>query len=211
MKNKNIIRFYVLSNILKNKIRTGWIEIKINKERLESVAEHIYGCLILAIIIDSEYNLDLDMEKVLYMLTLHELEETLMPDYNLRSNITPEEKRKQGTYCVHKATKGLLKQEKIETLLKEFNERETKEAKFCYLIDKAECDFQAKLYDLEGVMSISEARKDLDYYGDRKDEIDKVSINPSDYWIEWDKPIFKDDLIFKNLINDIQKCKKLKF
>ena len=59
-RNYNVIRFYLIANRLKEKIRTGWIEIKISKERLESVAEHIYGCLILAIGLDSEYNLNLE-------------------------------------------------------------------------------------------------------------------------------------------------------
>lgn len=57
----NIINFYLLANRLKEKVRTGWIEIGIEKDRLESVAEHIYGCLILAIGINSEYKLELDM------------------------------------------------------------------------------------------------------------------------------------------------------
>ena len=63
--NDNIINFYLLTNKLKEKIRTGWMQIGITSDRLESVAEHIYGCLMLAISIDSEYKLDLDMYKVL--------------------------------------------------------------------------------------------------------------------------------------------------
>lgn len=89
-KNLNIIKFYLYANKLKEKIRSGWIEISIEKQRLESVAEHIFGCLILAIGIDSEYKLDVDMYKVLKMLTLHELEEIIMGDLTLRANITNE-------------------------------------------------------------------------------------------------------------------------
>ena len=90
--NQNIIKFYMLANTLKNKLRTGWLEIGIEKKRVESVSEHIFGTLILAIAIDSEYKLDLDMLKVFKMLILHETEEILMPDYTLRSNITKEDK-----------------------------------------------------------------------------------------------------------------------
>lgn len=211
MRNNNIIRTYMIANILKNKIRTGWMEIEIGKDRLESVAEHVYGCLMLAILIDSEYDLDLDMKKVLYMLALHELEETLMPDYTVRSGITKEEKDKKGMECVFEAALGLLKQDEIVSLLNEFNERSSKEAEFCYLIDKIECDFQAKLYDLEGVFYIEKAREDLKYYGDRAEEIDIKSSCASDYWIEWDKPRYKDNSIFKDLIEDIQKIKTLKY
>lgn len=210
MKNDNIIRFYMLATTLKNKIRTGWIEIDIEKERLESVAEHIYGTLIIALGIDSEYKLDLDMFKVLKMLTFHELEEIIIPDYTVRSDITSEEKNKIGAISVNKVTKNLFKQEEIEELLNEFYLRITKEAKFCYLVDKIECDFQAKMYDLEGVMNYEKTREDLKYYGDRASEIDKNSKTASDFWIEYDKPKYNDNLIFKELINDIQKIDKTK-
>lgn len=204
----NIIRFYQLANQLKQKIRTGWIEIKISKDRLESVAEHIYGTLILAIGIDSEYDIRLNMEKILKMLTLHELEEILMPDYTLRSGITPEEKIRQGKESVKEVVKGLMQEKEIENLLDEFNERNTKEAIFCYHIDKIECDFQAKLYDLEGVFDKEEAKKDLVYYGEEGKEIEKIAKNASDYWIEFDRKLYADDKIFEELLEGIKNLEK---
>lgn len=206
---KNIINFYVLANKLKEKVRTGWIEIGINKERLESVAEHIYGCLILAIAIDSEYKLDLDMYKVLKMLTLHELEEIKMGDLTLRSGITKKEKIELGKKCVKDVTDGLFKQNEIEQLLDEFNAQLTKEAIFCYHIDKIECDFQAKVYDLQGAFSYEKAKEDLPFYGDRAGEIEEKVKTASDFWIEYDRPKYEDDEIFKELINEIQNIKGL--
>lgn len=209
--NDNIIRFYMLANTLKSKIRTGWLEIGIEKERIESIAEHIYGTLILAIAIDSEKSLNLDMYKVLKMLILHETEEIIMPDYTVRASITPEQKKELGKKCVNHVTLGLFKKEEIEALLNEFNDRKTPEAKFCYMIDKIEYDFQAKMYDLEGVMNYDKTREDLKYYGDRADEIDRNSKEASDFWIEFDKPKYQNDDIFRELIDDIQKVNKKKY
>ena len=206
--NENIIKFYLFTNKLKEKIRTGWIEIGISSERLESVAEHIYGCLMLAIAIDSEYKLNLDMYKVLKMLSLHELEEIIMKDYTIRDNIIKEEKLKYGKECVKKVTDGLLKQEEIIELLDEFNLRKTKEAVFCYHIDKIECDFQAKIYDLKRNFDLSRALKDIEYYGEEYEWIKDKAVCASDVWIEYDKRLYKDDKIFENLINDIQKINK---
>lgn len=206
-KNKNIIAFYMQAAKLKEKIRTGWIEVDIKKKRLESVAEHIYGCLILAIAIDSEYKLDIDMYKVLKMLTLHELEEILMGDLTIRSNVTVDEKIIKGKKCVHEVVKDLMEAKEIEALLDEFNARITKEALFCYHIDKIECDFQAKTYDLEGVFSYEKAKEDLEFFGDRRKEVENNSKCASDIWIEYDKPKFNDDEIFKSLIEDIQNMK----
>ena len=39
---QNIIYFYVLASTLKDKIRRGWKIWHIERERVESVAEHIY-------------------------------------------------------------------------------------------------------------------------------------------------------------------------
>ena len=207
--NQNVIRFYLIANRLKEKIRNGWVEIKISKDRLESVAEHIYGCLILAIGLDSEYDLELDMFKVLKMITLHELEETIIKDFTIRDSISKEEKIKLGKEAVKEATKGLIKQEEIETLLDEFNKHETKESLFCYHIDKIECDFQAKVYDLQGVFDINNAKEDLAFYGDDAKRVSEAAKCASDYWIEYDKRLYNDDVIFKSLIEDIQKLKKL--
>ena len=208
-KSSNIIKFYEFTNVLKSKIRTGWQEIEIQKERLESVAEHIYGCLMLAIAIDSEYDLNLDMYKVLKMLSLHELEEILMGDLTLRAGITKKEKILLGKKYVKEITDGLFKQNEIEELLNEFNAHITKESIFCYHIDKIECDMQAKMYDLEGVFLIEKAKEDLPFFGDRASEIEKISKTASDYWINYDKPRYEDDEIFKELINEIQNKKEL--
>ena len=205
--NENIIKFYLLTNKLKEKIRTGWIEIGITSDRLESVAEHIYGCLMLAIAIESEYSLNLDMYKVLKMLSLHELEETIMKDYTIRDGIDPEEKIKLGKEAVKKATEGLIKQNEIENLLDEFNGHKTKEAIFCYHIDKIECDFQAKVYDLKGQFPLEKALEDLSYYGEDAQRVKDNVKTASDVWIEYDKKKYEDDMIFKNMIQDIQNIK----
>ena len=203
--NDNIINFYIIANRLKEKIRTGWQEIEVSSQRLESIAEHIYGCLMLAIAIDSEYKLNLDMYKVLKMISLRELEETIMKDYTVRDNITKEEKTKRGKECVIKATEGMIKQDEIVRLLDEFNERLTKESIFCYHIDKIECDFQAKIYDLKGQIKMENILEDLKFYGEEGNNIKDKINTPSDVWIEYDKKIYKDDRIFEHLINDIQK------
>lgn len=207
--NNNIIKFYLITNKLKEKIRTGWQELGISSERLESVAEHIYGCLMLAIAIDSEYNLNLDMYKILKMISLHELEETIMKDYTVRDNIPKEERIKQGKECIEQVTNGMIKRSEIIDLLDEFNEHLTKESIFCYHIDKIECNFQAKIYDLKGKFDLSKAIEDAKFYNEDVNlELNK-DITASDIGIEYDKKLYIGDIIFESLINDIQNIKKL--
>ena len=40
---ENVLNFYILCNKLKNVVRTGWKDWHVERERLESVAEHIYS------------------------------------------------------------------------------------------------------------------------------------------------------------------------
>lgn len=206
-KAKRIIDFYLYVNKLKYKIRTGFVEIGITKERLESVAEHIYGCLMLSIAVDSEYNLNIDMYKVLKMLTIHELDEVLKPDFTLRSGITNEEKIKIGVESVNVVASTLSSRDELISLVNEFNEGKTKEARFCYLIDKMECDMQAKVYDLDGNFLTEKAKEDLVYYGSSAKKIEKNAKTASDYWILYDKPKFKNDKIFKLLCDELLKIK----
>ena len=79
-KEQNVLNYYVVCNKLKNVIRTGWKDWKVKRERIESVAEHIYGVQMLAIAMKSEYQYDIDMQKVIFMLAIHELGETVIGD-----------------------------------------------------------------------------------------------------------------------------------
>ena len=112
MENKKIqklINFYLLATSLKDKIRSGWEIWNIDRERVESVAEHIYGTCILAIAIDSEFDLNIDIYKVVMMLVLHEIEEVKIGDLTPFDKITQEEKRKVGKQAVEEALGPLTK------------------------------------------------------------------------------------------------------
>ena len=50
---ENVVKYYLLCNKLKNLIRTGWKDWNVQSDRLESVAEHIYGVQMLAIAMKS--------------------------------------------------------------------------------------------------------------------------------------------------------------
>ena len=71
MKEKNVIDFYVQCNKLKDIVRTGWKDWNVKRERVESIAEHIYGVQMLAIAMWSEYKYDIDIMKVITMLAVH--------------------------------------------------------------------------------------------------------------------------------------------
>lgn len=153
-KEENVVNYYVICNKLKNVIRTGWKTWNVKRERLESVAEHIFGVQMLAIAMKSEYQYDVDIMKVLYMLAIHELGETIIGDLT-QFQISNEEKEAIEHNAVHKILSGLIDKDLIEELFLEFDSHKTKEAMFAYQCDKLECDLQCKIYDEENCVDLN--------------------------------------------------------
>ncbi len=151
------LKFYLVTNCLKNIERTGWIYWNIPKKRLESIAEHIFGTCMLAIGIDSEYDLDIDINVVLKMLICHELEEIVIGDNTPFDSMTEEEKLDLGKKGVEVVLEDLIKKDEYIALLDEFNEGESKNAKFAFYCDKLECVLQANVYDSTLNVSVSGA------------------------------------------------------
>lgn len=147
---ENVLDFYYDVTALKNKIRQGWIYWNVSNTRVESIAEHIFGAQMIAVAIYSQLNLQLDIFKVLSMLSLHETEEVIIGDYTPIDNVSEEEKLRQGNEAVDKILGSRFPYSKIFVeLIDEFNEKKTPEAQFAFLCDKYDCILQLKKYSDE--------------------------------------------------------------
>ena len=199
------LRFYLLANELKDKLRSGWIQWNIDRERVESVAEHIYGTCILAIAIDSEFDLNIDLYKVVMMLVLHEIEEVKIGDITPFDNVTKEEKRKIGKQAVQEVFRDLTKKNEYIELIEEFENLETKESKFAKMCDKLEADIQVKLYCEEKSLDIN---KEANANNIKEERVQKLLENGektiADLFIEYSRPVFIEE-IFKDLVNFVKK------
>ena len=177
MKEEKVINYYVTCNKLKNVIRTGWTDWHVNRDRIESVAEHIYGVQMLAIAMHSEYKYDIDIMKVIYMLAIHELGETIIGDLT-QFQISNKEKVEIEHNAVHEILCKLLNGEEIEKLFLEFDAHKTEEAKFAYQCDKLECDLQCKLYDEENCVDLTNQEGN----NTKDDETVKRLLESGDSW-----------------------------
>ena len=184
-KEEKVINFYVICNRLKNVIRTGWKDWQVKKERIESVAEHIYGTQMLALAVYSEYNYNIDIVRVIYMLAVHELGETVIGDYN-PFDISKEEKIKIEHEAIHNILKKLSKGIEIENLLLEFDENNTPEAKFAYMCDKMECDIQCKLYDEAGCVDVNNPSV-FNNLNEAEQSLVKAGQKWSELWLNYDQ------------------------
>ena len=204
----NAVKFYLLATKLKYKIRSAWDNKHwdINSERLESIAEHVYGTCILAISLNSEAKLNLDMEKVLKMLAIHEIGEVLIGDITPFDNITDEEKQKIEHEAMKKVIGDLNEKDELFSLLIEFDEHKTKEAKFAYLCDKMEFDMQFKIYQDMGLQKELNNQENNVVF--KNEKINKMledgAKTPFDICCEWDESKFKDEPTFNKILKYIK-------
>lgn len=195
---ESVVKYYVICNRLKNMIRKGWIDWRVKRERIESVAEHIYSTQMLAIAMASEYEYDLDLSKVLFMLAVHETGEAVIGDLT-PFQIDPAEKEKREHEAVHGILSDLLGGDEVERLFLEFDAHETEEARFAYQCDKLECDLQCRLYDEEGCVALKEADC-ADVLADPKvGRMIATGRSWSELWLEYSRQSYPYDENFREV------------
>ena len=203
-----IWKFYLLTNKLKQKIRSGWDEEhwNITCERIESVAEHIFGTCILAIGLDSEIDFGIDLGKTVKMLVSHEEGEVLIGDITPFDGITPEEKKKIEHKAIIDVAESLTKKDQLVDLIFEFDERKTPEASFAHYCDKLEADIQAKVYQDRGYhRSLDDQEGNVVFKSDKVQRmINNGAKTPFDIWYWWDKPIYKDSSVFTEILEYVK-------
>lgn len=200
---QNVINYYVLCNKLKNVIRTGWIDWKVSRNRVESIAEHIFGVQMLAIAMKSEYQYDIDIMKVIYMLAIHELGETIIGDLT-QFQISREEKELIEHKAVHNILSSLIDGEQIEKLFLEFDAHETPEAIFAYQCDKLECDIQCKLYDQEGCVDLEHQEGNNTVNNEFVKKLLENGKSWSDMWLEFGQSRYPYDKNFMSVSNYVK-------
>ena len=209
IKEESVINFYLLCNKLKNTIRTGWVNWNVSKDRLESIAEHIFSTQMLALSIKSEYNYDIDIMKVIYMLAIHELGESVIGDITM-FQMSSDEKEKIEHEAVHKILKGLVDGEKIEELFLEFDSHKTKESLFAFYCDKLDADLQAKLYDEEGYVDLNNQESNDTMNHPKVKELLEEGNTFGEMWMKFSLDKYPYDDNFKNISEYVIKNKILK-
>ena len=205
---ENVLNFYYETAKLKEVERSGWNTWNISRnKRVESIPEHVYGAQQLAFAIYSEFDIDIDLFKVNSMLAYHETEEIDIGDLHPFSGVSASEKAKLGKQAVDKIVSKMKKKNFITSLIDEFNERKTPEAKFAYLCDKMEADLMSKKYQDEGRFSFDKIScRILD--DKRVQAIMSNGANTvADVFIEYDVPKYTESEIFSELIQFLKEYK----
>ena len=203
------MRFYLLATELKDKIRSGWDNEhwRVNSERLESIGEHTFGTGILAISLDAQFDLGVNIGKVLKMLLLHEIGEVLIGDITPYDNITREQKIELEHQAMKEVIGDLCTSDEIYELLLEFDEHKTKESRLAYYCDKMDADIRSKVYQDRGMhRPLGEQSSKITMNPNNKALIDSGEVKTAfELWAHNDEPIYKENELFQKILQYIKK------
>lgn len=147
---------------LKDEKRTGW-ELR-NIDDPESVADHTWGTALNVLIHAPD---GMNREKALKMALIHDIGEAEVGDIAHRAvdaeeEISGEEKEELETEAVKKLSEALG--EELYELWKEYEERETKEAKFVKDMDLIDMCLTALKYEKQGRYDPEEENENFQEY-----------------------------------------------
>lgn len=163
--------------------------------RIESVTDHISNCQALAWALWSEFELDIDIYKVIAMLSIHEEGESILGDltpYDGEATITKSIREKAAFDSI---CKPLKKRNILISLFDEFEAKETPEAKFAFLYDKLDCDLQAKFYSQQKKCTIENATYSIVSNPKVQEIIANGAETVWDVFHEADKNIYKNTFL----------------
>ena len=190
---------------LHDETRKGHIYWGVNSNRIENILEHIYGCLVLLIGIESEYGYKIDYKKIRRMIVWHETGEILTGD-NTEWDQSKEEKQIDEKNALDKLLSGIHNGNQIIDLIKEFNEHVTLESKFAYLIDKLEYDMQVKMYEKSGKYDYNNVPKNVVTTSEVVQNIMKTKANGVfDVHYEYDKDKYERIPCFRKILEQTKK------
>ena len=164
MNEKKFLEFTKIVGKLKRIQREGFKMYKIKDS--ESVADHSFRTTILGMLLADIENLN--TEKIMRMLLLHDIQESLTGDIpSIYKEKMPEKSKEIETDAIKKTLSVLPEnlKEKYLSLWKEMEDEKTLEAKFCNDMDKLERMLQVLEYEKEQ----PEKRKDLEIFWSRED------------------------------------------
>lgn len=201
--NDNLLKFCFEVLELKNTIRTGWQEVGIPKEKIESVGEHISTTILMASAIIKEYQIsNIDELKIFKMIMIKELVKIIKGE---QSVISKYDRKASDRNALVAITNGLSIQSEFLALYDEVTAQQSNEANFALYVSKLESDIQAKSYDIKGDFTLENALKDINNYPeDMKKEILPQVSTASDGWICYDRGYYKNSKLFTELSEEIQ-------
>jgi putative hydrolase of HD superfamily len=151
-----LIEAFFELNHLKQLFRQGWLRRGISEARCESVAEHVFSMVVLGWWLVDEAFPELNRERVLRMVLVHELGEIYTGDIVPADGVAPEEKHRLEREALLRVVRKLARGAEYAALWEEFEQGQTAEARFVRQLDRLEMGFQAAVYETQSLGEMGE-------------------------------------------------------
>jgi putative hydrolase of HD superfamily len=151
-----LLEAYFEINHLKQLYRQGWLRRGLPPERCETVAEHVFGMVMLAWWLVDGFFPTLDRDKVIRMVLVHEIGEVYTGDLTPADNIPRGEKHRLERKALEQVVGKLPRGVEYIALWEEFEHNETPEARLVRQVDRLEMAFQASIYERQDLGDMSE-------------------------------------------------------
>jgi len=156
---------------LKSVKRAGWVS-KAGISNAESVSDHTYSMCAMGMILSDM--LGLDTERVMKMIIIHDLAESIIGDY-MPNEITREKKRLEegkAMSCILYQVPSVARSS-YEMIWQEYQANKTRAAKFVHKLDKLEMAIQSIRYINQGYSS----KVLLQFFASARRSLDKFDID----------------------------------
>ena len=208
-KYQEIFRFYYENSKLENKVRSGWDDNHwaVNGKR-ESVADHVYGTMVLALSMEDKFEEKVDIDKVLQTLLIHEIGEIKIGDLTPFDNVTREEKQKIEHAAMKDVLGNLNGNDELFKMLLDFDDEKTSVSKFSHLCYKLEADLQSKVYeDRNEHRNLDDQENNVVFKNKKIQKMLAQASTAFDIWYLWDKDIYKNSRSFSSILEYIKSNK----
>lgn len=186
---KNVLEYYLSMMTLDEIPRTGWLDWNVKRDRIESVGEHSFDVVQFAIAMWSEFDIPVNIERVIAMLSIHETEEPVIGDIPLVHDLK-KYKKEMGKIAVNEVTSSLAKKSYLRDLISEFEECETNEAKFAHYCDKMVCDIKSKYYDEDSIIDLDDQENNPSRHHSLVEKLLGEDKSFSEMWMEFGRNIY---------------------
>lgn len=186
---ESVLKYTLSMDSLNDTERQGYVDWNVKRKRRESVGEHSYSTIPLAIAIWSEFNLPINIDRVIAILSVHETEEPIIGDLPLVSDLK-QYKKEIGKIAVNAMTECLNKNDYVLGLIKEFEEGKTPEAKYAKYCDKLQCDIKAKYYDEEGIIDLTDQEGNPNFHHSLVQELLNEGKSFGEMWMEFGRIVY---------------------
>ena len=133
---KDEVKLFMLFDLLGDTVRSGMIQWKIDRDRLEDVKDHVFDLIMIAKILERYFPIYVDMSKVINYIIVHDLPEAITGDITKFEGVSEEEIKQVTELAIEYLVDNFNHIIDFKTLIPNYEQRIDLESKIVKMIDK---------------------------------------------------------------------------